>query len=261
MGRVISYKSNNFETQMQSDSLNLGQSKAALKEEKLVKKLKKKRSKTCPNTPDIRIPDDFLSEPSSPATRPNAFPTTLLVEKATKKLNTEVVRLMNVGKSKKQILAEILNNDLINDENDYDNNVKKGKGKHLKVKRIKTAISTCMSAKKAEVRTKEWKDSRGFGQSKKTESFPRNKEKNGPLTPEGNIGSRANLIPTDSRAAAKFLKKEIQRNDPSSSYYNKKIVKDLKQEVFGLKNLHSPGSLKKVERKRLADLVIQLRGS
>ena len=272
--RVISYKSNNFETQMQSDSLNLGQSKAALKEEKLVAKLKKKRSKTCPNTPDIRIPDDFLSEPSSPATRPNAFPTTLLVEKAikklkgkekkltkSKKLNTEVVRLMNVGKSKKQILAEILNNDLINDENDYDNNVKKGKGKHLKVKRIKTAISTCMSAKKAEVRTKEWKDSRGFGQSKKTESFPRNKEKNGHLTPEGNIGSRANLIPTDSRAAAKFLKKEIQRNDPSSSYYNKKIVKDLKQEVFGLKNLHSPGSLKKVERKRLADLVIQLRGS
>ena len=69
---------------------------------------------------------------------------------------------MNVGKNKKQILAEILSQDL-DGENDYDNNLK-GKNKHLKMKRIKTAISGCMSAKKAESRTKEWREGRGFGQ-------------------------------------------------------------------------------------------------
>ena len=103
-------------------------------------------------------------------------------QKHSKKLNSEVTRLMNVGKNKKQILAEILSNDLEGD-NDYDNNLR-GKNKHLKAKRIKTVISSCMSAKKAEMRAanqrpgsrdlsanqkaearqREWRENRGFGQ-------------------------------------------------------------------------------------------------
>ena len=40
----------------------------------------------------------------------------------------------------------------------------------------------------------------------------------------------------------------------------RRLKKDLQQEIFGLKNgLHSAPVLKKVERKRLADLVLNLR--
>ena len=45
-----------------------------------------------------------------------------------------------------------------------------------------------------------------------------------------------------------------------SSELGKRLQKDLKQEIFGLKHgLHAAPRLKKVERKRLADLVINLR--
>ena len=45
-----------------------------------------------------------------------------------------------------------------------------------------------------------------------------------------------------------------------SSELGKRLQKDLKQEIFGLKHgLHTAPRLKKVERKRLADLVINLR--
>ena len=174
--RVVSYKPAKHDF---GDALRLAPSKAAVQEEDSVKKLKqkkKKKAKSCPNTPDIKIPENFMSEPNSPWK--SSFPSSPLVEKAvqklgkrkdfknkkdkSQKLNSEVVRLMNVGKNKKQILAEILSQDL-DGENDYDNNLK-GKNKHLKMKRIKTAISGCMSAKKAESRTKEWREGRGFGQ-------------------------------------------------------------------------------------------------
>jgi len=70
------------------------------------------------------------------------------------------------------------------------------------------------------------------------------------------------MIPTELRAACKFLKKEAQRFDASNiSLIGKKLKKDLKQEIFGLKNLHAAPLLKKVERKRLADLVLELRNS
>ena len=202
--KVISYKSNKFEFGNKSSSLGLTPSKAAIEDEKSLKKSKKKKkSKTCPNTPDIKIPKNFMSEPASPVTgSSSSFPTTLLVEKAITKLNkkkdskqkqsqgltNEVVRLMNVGKNKKQILAEILSNDLEGD-NDYDNNLK-GKNKHLKAKRIKTAISSCMSAKKAEARQKEWRDNRGFGQGH---------SQGKPAAKEAFVGTRANLIPNDVR--------------------------------------------------------------
>ena len=74
--RVISYKVGKFEF----PDFNLTPSKAALKDEKSLKKLKKKKSRTCPNTPDIKIPENFMSQPASPVT--TSFPTTLLVEKA-----------------------------------------------------------------------------------------------------------------------------------------------------------------------------------
>lgn len=62
------------------------------------------------------------------------------------------------------------------------------------------------------------------------------------------------------QAACKFLKKEAQKVTGESSDLGKRLKKDLKQEIFGLKHgLHAAPRLKKVERKRLADLVINLR--
>ena len=62
------------------------------------------------------------------------------------------------------------------------------------------------------------------------------------------------------QAACKFLKKEAQKVTMESSELGKRLQKDLKQEIFGLKHgLHAAPRLKKVERKRLADLVINLR--
>ena len=46
---------------------------------------------------------------------------------------------------------------------------------------------------------------------------------------------------------------------PVNSGHGRRLVKDINQEVFGLKTVQGHGSLKKVERKRLADLVLQLR--
>ena len=200
--KVVTYKSEKFEFRDNSSSLSLTPSRAAVEDERsLIKSKKKKKNKTCPNTPDIKIPKNFMSEPGSPVVGDvRSFPTTLLVEKAITKLKkkkdskqkqsqgltNEVVRLMNVGKNKKQILAEILSNDL-EDDNDCDF---KGKNKHLRAKRIKTTISSCMSAKKAEARQKEWRENRGFGKGHAQEKS---------ATKETFVGTRANLIPNDVR--------------------------------------------------------------
>ena len=78
---------------------------------------------------------------------------------------------------------------------------------------------------------------------------------------ESFVGTRANLVPQDVRAASKFLKKEVDRyrQGPINSGYGKRLVKDINQEIFGLKTIQGHGQLKKVERKRLADLVLDLR--
>ena len=126
--KVISYKASKFEFKDNSSSLSLTPSKAALEDEKSLKKSKKKKkSKTGPNTPDIKIPKSFMSEPASPVagTSSSSFPTTLLVEKAIKKLNKK--------KDSKQKQSQGLNNEVV-------------------------------SAKKAEARQKEWRENRGFGQ-------------------------------------------------------------------------------------------------
>merc|ERR1712142_1329827 len=100
------------------------QSKKARREEKLLKRKHKKdllrKNKTCPNSPAVFDADGFISEPASPGedVRENAFPTTLLVEKAVKKLgrlNKEsknkkrIMEKLENGKNKKEVLAEILN--------------------------------------------------------------------------------------------------------------------------------------------------------
>ena len=63
------------------------------------------------------------------------------------------------------------------------------------------------------------------------------------------------------RAAAKFMKKEVDkyRQGPVNSGFGKRLVKDINQEIFGLKTIQGHGQLKKVERKRLADLILDPR--
>eukprot|EP00092_Neocalanus_flemingeri_P006884 GFUD01007431.1.p1 GENE.GFUD01007431.1~~GFUD01007431.1.p1 ORF type:complete len:797 (-),score=229.86 GFUD01007431.1:137-2527(-) len=272
--RVVSYKQpkiTEFEDYIPS------QSKKARREEKLLerkheKKLLKK-NKTCPNSPAVCEKPSFIescfnSEPASPGVRENAFPTSLLVEKAIKKLENVkgklnkkdrraqkkqlIVEELERGKSKKQVLSEILNSSKYGRE-DFETG-KMDKKKQKKMKGVKSLIKACNEHKNfREDRMKEWKERRGFG--KKEKDFPRNAEG---LTKT----SRAAMIPTDIKAACKFLKKEVQKfNTPTVSVLSKKLKRDLKQEIFGLKNIHATPLLKKVERKRLADLVLQLRKS
>eukprot|EP00090_Calanus_glacialis_P047596 TRINITY_DN9960_c0_g1_i1.p1 TRINITY_DN9960_c0_g1~~TRINITY_DN9960_c0_g1_i1.p1 ORF type:complete len:796 (-),score=264.41 TRINITY_DN9960_c0_g1_i1:113-2500(-) len=275
--RVVRYKQpkvSEFEDYIPS------QSKKARREEKLLKRKHEKKllrkNQTCPNSPAIFEAASFNSEPASPGqdVRENAFPTSLLVENAIKKLETckgkskkkdkkaqkkqLIVEELERGKSKKEVLAEILNSSKFGRE-DFDSG-KMDKKKQKKIKGMKSLIKACNEHKNfredrknfREDRMKEWKESRGFGK-KEPKDFPRNVE---------NKTSRAALIPTEIKAAWKFLKKEVQKHDAATfSAMGKKIKKDLKQEIFGLKNLHNAPLLKKVERKRLADLVLELRKS
>jgi len=262
--RVVSYrqpKISEFPEDMPS------QSKKARREEKLLKRKEKKnllkRNKTCPNSPAVLTPG-FISEPASPGeedVRENAFPTTLLVEKAVKKLGKmnkknrkekkRILEDLHGGKSKKEVLAEFLNSSQFGRE-DFEVG-KMDKKKQKKVKGVKRLIEACNKHKKfREEQMKEWKETRGFGR-KEPKDFPRNGDKK---------TSRAAMIPTDLKAACKFLKKEAQKySNANISVMGRKLKKDLKQEIFGLRNLHTAALLKKVERKRLADLVLELRNS
>jgi len=257
--RVVSYKQPKL-SEFPEDIPS--QSKKARREEKLLKRKHEKKllkkNQTCPNSPAVHETPGFLSEPASPGAevREHAFPTTLLVEKAVKKLGKLnkkegkskkkklIMEELERGKSKKDVLAEIL------DSSQLDRLDKKELKKARGMKRL---INACNKHKNfKEERMKEWKESRGFGK-KESKDFPRNGE---------NKSSRAAMIPTELRAACKFLKKEAQKFDASNiSLMGKKLKKDLKQEIFGLKNLHAAPLLKKVERKRLADLVLELRNS
>jgi len=268
--RVVSYSQPKVS---EFQDVVLSQSKKARREEKLLKRKHEKKllrkNQTCPNSPAIFEAASFNSEPASPGpdVREHAFPTSLLVENAIKKLETckgkskkkdkkaqkkqLIVEELERGKSKKEILAEILNSSKFGRE-DFDSG-KMDKKKQKKIKGMKSLIKTCNEHKNfREDRMKEWKESRGFGK-KQPKDFPRNVE---------NKTSRAALIPTEIRAACKFLKKEVQKYDAATfSVMGKKLKKDLKQEIFGLKNMHAAPLLKKVERKRLADLVLELRKS
>jgi len=261
--RVVSYrqpKISEFPEDMPT------QSKKARREEKLLKRKEKKnllkRNKTCPNSPVVLTPG-FISEPASPGeeedVRDNAFPTTLLVEKAVKKLGKinkkngrqkkRIMEDLQGGKSKKEVLAEFLNSSQFGRE-DFEVG-RMDKKKQKKAKGVKRLIEACNKHKNfREEQMKEWKEMRGFGR-KEPKDFPRNGDKK---------TSRAAMIPTDLKAACKFLKKEAQKyTNANISVMGKKLKKDLKQEIFGLRNLHTAALLKKVERKRLADLVLELR--
>merc|ERR1711997_17519 len=104
---------------------------------------KKRKKKKTPKTKEV----SFQGKSASPA-RSQVFPSTLLVEKAIskldkrkksketkgkkmkkEKLNHEIIRLLNCGKSKKQILAEILSSDVQKDDEEF-----LSQNKHLKSK-------------------------------------------------------------------------------------------------------------------------------
>merc|ERR1712106_627119 len=263
--RVVSYGQPRKSEFTEAD-YNPSQSKKARREEKLLKRKHEKKllkkNQTCPNSPAVFETPGFISEPASPGVdvRDHAFPTSLLMEKAVKKLGKMnkkakkkqlILEELERGKSKKEVLAEILNSSKFGRE-DFDTG-KIDEKKQKKIKGMKSLIKACNEHKNfREDRMKEWKDSRGFGK-KEPKDFPRNATKG---------SSKAALIPTDIKAACKFLKKEIQKHDSGSfSVMSKKLKKDLKQEIFGLKNIHASPLLKKVERKRLADLVLELRKS
>jgi hypothetical protein len=141
-----------------------------------------------------------------------------------------------------------------------------------KAKKLKSLIRDCDQGLKArrEMREAEFQGKRGFCAAPKAKPALQ-KKNNERLFPRGNgketAGSRkekamtrAEMIPTSIQAAWKFLKKEAQKVTKDSSEMGKRLKKDLKQEIFGLKHgMHAAPQLKKVERKRLADMVMNLR--
>jgi len=162
------------------------------------------------------------------------------------------------GKSRAEILEDVMQSD----------NKKKTRKNAQEVKKLKHLIRDCDQRRMAE-RVAEFQEKRGFKSNNFQEKgVIRREDWEGGQ--EGLVSkrqskreekvTRAALIPTSVQAACKFLKKEAQKVTGESSDMGKRLKKDLKQEIFGLKHgLHAAPRLKKVERKRLADLVINLR--
>jgi len=156
------------------------------------------------------------------------------------------------GKTRAEVLEDVMDN--------------KKRRNAQETKKLKHLIRDCDQKKKAK-RLAEFQEKRGFKSNTIEEQGMMRRED----WAEGGLVSkrqskreekvtRAALIPTSVQAACKFLKKEAQKVTGDSSDLGKRLKKDLKQEIFGLKHgLHAAPRLKKVERKRLADLVINLR--
>jgi len=263
-------------------------------EEGTPKAKKKKMSKSCPTSPhpSSSTLTDFSSQPASPISNFPSFLMDLeedeeknigrkikkkrknkedifgesfertetkkdLKKMSKKKLVKERKRVLigdklEEGKSRAEVLEDVMQLD------------KKRKSPQ-EVKKLKHLIRDCDQKRMAE-RVAEFQERRGFKSSSLQEK--------GLIRREGGqevlVGkrqskreekvTRAALIPTSVQAACKFLKKEAQKVTGESSDLGKRLKKDLKQEIFGLKHgLHAAPRLKKVERKRLADLVINLR--
>merc|ERR1719239_672118 len=165
---------------------------------------------------------------------------------------------LDEGKSRAEILEDVMQSD----------SKKKTRKNAQKVKKLKHLIRDCDQKRMTE-RVAEFQEKRGFKSINSQEKgVIRREDWEGGQ--EGLVSkrqskreekvTRAALIPTSVQAACKFLKKEAQKVTGESSELGKRLKKDLKQEIFGLKHgLHSAPRLKKVERKRLADLVINLR--
>ena len=180
------------------------------------------------------------------------------------------------GKSRAEVLEDILEDHQMTKKNVQ------------QVKKMKHLIRDCDQKRKAD-RAMEFQERRGFKKSSSPHGPGLAWKGNWEGEQEGKRQSkreekitRAALIPTSVQvhaathllssistifnllnplqAACKFLKKEAQKVTMESSELGKRLQKDLKQEIFGLKHgLHAAPRLKKVERKRLADLVINLR--
>jgi len=181
-------------------------------------------------------------------------------KKTDEKLKNQITKLLNAGKNKKQIVWEIMGqaqSRFQREEEAADQLNRRAPKKPMRAKIIKDAVTECIESQKSEARRKEWTDQRGFGKSKQCKPPVVSNSKN---KSEKNLfkskTSKADLIPTDVKAARKFLKKEVGRVARDTP-----LSKQFRQEIFGLKALHPSPLLKKVERKRLADLVLQLRQS
>jgi len=268
-------------------------------EEGTPKPKKKKMSKSCPTSPhpSSSTLTDFSSQPASPISNFPSFLVDLDMEEdeeknigrkmkkkrknkddifgesfertetkkdlkkmSKKRLAKERKRALigdklEEGKSRAEVLEDVMQLD------------KKRKNAQ-EVKKLKHLIRDCDQRRMAE-RVAEFQEKRGFKSSNLQEKgVIRREDWEGGQ--EGLVSrrqskreekvTRAALIPTSVQAACKFLKKEAQKVTGESSDLGKRLKKDLKQEIFGLKHgLHAAPRLKKVERKRLADLVINLR--
>merc|ERR1712215_618756 len=100
--------------------------------ERREKKKLLKKSKTCPNSPSPSSfnKTNFNSEPSSPKVSEGAFLTSLLVEKAIKKLDKEKFskkKCRELNKNKKSVLSEIMNSGTFKAEVDVSTNTNTGK--------------------------------------------------------------------------------------------------------------------------------------
>jgi len=227
-------------------------------------------SKSCPGSPALGTSSPFSrSAPASPR-RSTGFPSTLLVEKAIEKLGKKSSGKKEMKEKKRRMISDKLESgmtrqEVLQDVILLDN----GKKNSKKAKKLKHLIRDCDQQKKVrrEMRIAEFQEKRGFRRHQQTEI---KSNKIAPFLMEAQTQSRrakreekisrAAIIPSGIEAAWKFLKKETQKVTSSSSDMGRKLKKDLKQEIFGLKNgLHSAPLLKKVERKRLADMVINLR--
>lgn len=253
-------------------------------------------SKSCPGSPaEPASSASFASQPSSPAGGVGAWarnnPSSLL-KKAHEKLDKKFNKKQEMKLQKRSMISDKLESGMsraqvLEDVILLDSNQKNGK----KVKKLKHLIRDCDQGAKArkEMRIAEYQEKRGFRRFQQTgfqngkvpedgggmsskkqkkrekllqslEPQNKNSKKDKSITTQYSKITRAALIPSGIQAACKFLKKETQKVNSNSSEMGKRLVKDLKQEIFGMKHgLHAAAMLKKVERKRLADMVINLR--
>jgi len=258
---VVNYKvpTSLFNQEEEEDmSLNKRSLLAGKKEKKHPKK-----SKTCPNSPAINSsPAMFHSEPTSPSLGQHHLPSNLLVKKAIEKVGNlkkknkkakiehEITENLGKGMSKTEILRELVTKSYFRGSTtDQYKRAKVHVQSVMKSRRLNTIPFENGETNNLQIKLKrrnEFEVERGFGKKNKKET---------------NSKDNTILVPSSVLAACKFLKKEMQNLTVNSSRLSKKLKKDVQQELFGLKNLHGFPVLKKVERKRLSDLVLQLRNA
>lgn len=222
-----------------------------------------------------------MSEPSSPYRNNQELPASSLVEKAIEKLSGKekwkVKRQAKRDNKKIFKLAKIVGdksdvNQLLKDyEVDVEAMTKclKNKNSNKKQKKVNKENANFFR-KEIQERQAEFGDKRGFG--KKTDFKGKFNEgqmrpstnSNGFIKLKGEVdfprnkNEKADIIPGNVKAAIRVLNREVNTevNFPGS----KKIKKELRSEIWCLRNsLAQTDQLKKVERIRLAGMVLQLK--